>query len=287
MREIALLNATIIAFASQTAVAQAPAPNRAGVVRYLMTSRAEGLDRICIGDRVVFDVRAEREQNPNPPVIVAGVTASGSVLDPAVGTLTPASLKTATPAGSRAFTFRARSAGTTELRFTGMVAAPPQKYTSLTLPVSVVSCKSKQYKVTTVSTWNAGMEIVATIDDGTLIADDQGHFTGSANVKWQTSLIGTASCGAGEYTIPPSKADLVGDIDKSGQLVVTITFQPRDFSGWATCGPSISTSNLATPDPLTLTVATTGGTSTQEHAVTAKNGSFAGSATIVVTPEQD
>lgn len=29
-----------------------------------------------------------------------------------------------------------------------------------------------------------------------------------------------------EYTIPPSKAELAGEIDESNQLVVTITFEP-------------------------------------------------------------
>ena len=131
------------------------------------------------------------------------------------------------------------------------------------------------------------MEIVATIDDGVMKADEQGRFTGSANVNWRTSVIGRAGCGAAEARTGPSRADLTGEINESDQLVVKMTFQPKDFSGWATCGPAgISTGNLATPDPLTIRVATAGGRSTQAQAVTAKNGSFRGSATIVVTPEQ-
>jgi hypothetical protein len=138
--------------------------------------------------------------------------------------------------------------------------------------------------VTSVSTWNAGMEIVATIDSTVLDADDQGHFTGLANVKWWTSRIGSAACGAAEYQTPTSKAHLSAELDASNQLVVTITFEPRDFSGFATCVVSISTSNVATPDPLTIIVPAAGGTSTQPHAVTAKNGSFVGSAASEVIP---
>jgi hypothetical protein len=65
-----------------------------------------------------------------------------------------------------------------------------------------------------------------------------------------------------------------------------ITFQPKEFAGFATCGRSISTSNVGAPDPLIITVAATGGSSTQPHAVTAKNGSFVGSATTVVSRER-
>jgi len=143
-----------------------------------------------------------------------------------------------------------------------------------------------QVKVTSISTWSAGMVIVATIKDAAMHADDQGHFTGSSDVTWQTSVIGGPGCGAAENPISPSKADLTGEIDESNQLVVKITFQPKEFSGFATCGRTISTSNVGALDPLTVTVAMTGGTSTQPHAVTAKNGSFLGSATIVVTPER-
>jgi hypothetical protein len=260
----------------------------------------------------------------NPPQQVAGVTINGSVLDAGYGTLKPASSKTSMrskPPGSAAFTFAALSPGSTELRFTGLLPAallksPGRTYVPLTRDVRIVSCDSpipaaigplapgavpivsrgrevevrkvrvSKVRVTTVSTWSAGMDIVARIDDGVMEADDQGHFTGSANVTWQTSVIGSAGCGAAENSVAPSRADLTGEIDESNQLVVKITFQPRDFSGFATCGPSISTANVATPDPLTISVAATGGTSTQTHAVTAKNGSFVGSATIVVITER-
>lgn len=141
-------------------------------------------------------------------------------------------------------------------------------------------------KVKAISTWSAGMEIIARIDDGVMDADDQGHFSGSASVTWQTSVIGSPGCGAAEYPVAPSRAELAGEIDGSNQLVVRITFEPRDFSGFATCLVTVATSNVGTPHPLTISVPATGGTSTQPHAVTAKNGTFVGSATIVVTPER-
>jgi hypothetical protein len=149
---------------------------------------------------------------------------------------------------------------------------------------TVKSAAISQVTVTSVSTWNAGMTIIATIDSTVMDADAQGHFTGLAHVKWWTSMIGSAGCGAAEHPTPPSKAHLSAELDSSNQWVVTITFEPRDFSGFATCVASISTSNLATPDSLTIIVPAAGGTFTQPHAVTAKNGSFIGSATSEVIP---
>ena len=330
---IVLLLLPTIGGITWTLPAQA-APER--YVFYLTPSGDSGLDRVCAGDSVVFNVIAERrlankrasaladgDGHTNPPQQVAGVTINGSVLDAGYGTLKPASSKTSMrskPPGSAAFTFAALRPGSTELRFTGLLPAAPLKssgrtYVPLTRDVRIVSCDSpiqaavsplapgavpivsivskdrkvevSKVRVTTISTWSAGMDIVARIDDGVMEADDQGHFTGSANVTWQTSVIGSAGCGAAESSVAPSRADLTGEIDESNQLVVKITFQPRDFSGFATCGgQTISTANLATPDPLTISVAATGGTSTQTHAVTAKNGSFVGSATIVVTTER-
>ncbi len=328
--------------ALQTIAVTCTLPAQAATERYgfyLTPSGDTGLDRVCVGDSVVFNVIAERrfakqgagalpdgDEQANASQQIAGVTINGSLLNPGYGTLKPATSTTSTrskPPGSAAFTFAARRPGSTQLRFTGLLASAPLKsvgrtYTPFSRAVRVVACDSpaqpaigssagggvpvisknrrgdvnnfkeiKEIKVTTRSTWSAGMDIVATIKDGVMVADDQGHFTGSANVTWWTSVIGSAGCGAAEYTVPPSKANLAGEFDESHRLVVTITFEPRDFAGFATCGPSsISTSNLATLDPLTVSVPATGGTSTQAHSVTAKNGSFAGSATIVVTPER-
>lgn len=268
---------------------------------YLSTSRDSGLDRVCAGDSVTFRVTAQPQQKE-------GVIVSGSVLNKSYGTLSRASSKTsamATPAGSAPFTFVSIRPGNTTIIFTA-----GRSYASAAREVKIVSCgsmagggqsgpaspgnrkiESKEAKpgalspfnVTSISTWNAGMVITATIDNARMTADGQGHYTGTSDVAWKTSVIGGPGCGAAEYAISPSKADLSGDLDGSNQLVMKITFQPKEFAGFATCGQSISTSNVGAPEPLMITVAATGGSSTQPHAVTAKNGSFVGSATTVVS----
>jgi hypothetical protein len=270
----------------------------------LSTSGDSGLDGLCAGDSVTFRVTAQPQQKE-------GVTVSGSVLNKTYGTLRRATSKTsaaATPAGSAPFTFVSIRPGNTTLSFTA-----GRSYTPASREVRIVSCGSmagggqsgpagpknrttenkdakagtlSPFNVTSISTWNAGMVITATIDNARMSADGQGHFTGSSDVAWNTSVIGGPGCGAAEYAISPSKADLSGDLDGSNQLVMKITFQPKEFAGFATCGRSISTSNIGAPEPLMITVAATGGSSTQPHAVTAKNGSFVGSATTVVSRER-
>ena len=98
---MALVLASIIGSVSPTLPAHA-APGQAGVESneyYLTPSGAGGLDRVCVGGVVVFNVIAERRPGPdgrkdtNPPV-QAGVTVNGSVLNPAYGTLTPTSPET-------------------------------------------------------------------------------------------------------------------------------------------------------------------------------------------------
>lgn len=310
----ALMALLLLAAAEGTAgtLAAQAVPER--VISYLRFSADSALDGVCVGDSVVFNVLA-----------AAGVTINGAVLNPAIGTLKPPSGKSsprsALPA-SVPFTFAALLPGQTTLRFTGLPPVAPSKradrtYAPLARDVEVVACDARnqatmasgaapvppaerqaetsnstvrriaRVTVKTVSTWDVGMVTVARIDDGVMDADDQGRFTGSASVTWQTSVIGGAGCGAAEHPVAPSRAALAGEIDGSSQLVVRITFEPKDFSGLAACGGvAVATSNVGTPSPLTITVPVTGGTSTQRHTVTAKNGSFAGSATVIVTPER-
>ena len=289
----------------------------------LMTYADSALDRVCIGESVEFSVMAIRRNNP--AVRINGVAVRNSVLDPGIGTLSPASRRTSersTPSGSASFTFSGLRLGTTELRFDGVMLAGGPGFETDTLKrrVRVISCGVptqavqppvgggsangvrpasrgiagpgtsltgiSKINVTTRSTWSVGMDIRATIDSAVLVDDGQGRFEGSASVTWWTSVIGSAGCRAAEYRIPPSRAALTGAINANNQLVVKIAFEPRDFSGFATCGPAtISTGNVGTLDTVTVTVPRTGGTITQTHSVTAKNGSFAGSVTVVVGTE--
>jgi hypothetical protein len=290
----------------------------------LITYADSELDRVCAGESVAFSVIAIRPSTGdrvNEVLVIATVPDSTiGKFKQSYGR----TWALYTPPGSVPFTFAGLRPGTTELSFygVGLSVGPGNQTKTLKRPVRVISCDSmikppvatgnsgggpgapggsgilknrkgpvtsariSKVKLTTRSAWSVGMEIRATIEDGVMIPDNEGHFTGSASVTWWTSIIGTAGCGAAEYTIPPSGAALAGEMDEDNQLVVTITFEPRDFSGFATCGPSLSTGNVAMLDPLTIRVPATGGSSTQPHSVTAKNGAFVGSVTVVVATER-
>jgi hypothetical protein len=98
---LALVLAPIIGSVSPPLPAHA-APGQAGVESneyYLTPSGAGGLDHVCVGGVVVFNVIAERRLGPDgrkeaSPPVQAGVTVNGSVLNPAYGTLTPTSPET-------------------------------------------------------------------------------------------------------------------------------------------------------------------------------------------------
>lgn len=288
---MALVLALIIGSAGQTPLAQA-APARVPVKVYMDIVSPK--TTVCAGKTVIYEARVY-----TPPTTIvgikvdryalSGIKVEASSQDKNVGDFTgtkkgfvtrnttalqPLDDFETTP-HSAYFTFKAKKAGKTTLYFEGVAHG---QYVSFDVPVKVINCK---YKVKIVSKWSAGMTIVATSSDGVMTADENGYFTGSANVNWVTSIL----CGI-KSPIAPSKADLTGTINESDQLVVKITFQPTSSSGGGNCGAAgVSTSNFLTPAPLTIRVATTGAVSTrQAQVVTAKNGSFTGTANVYVIP---
>ena len=285
----------------------------------------DALDSVCVKQSVPFSVIAARRSDRRArlnEVLVSGSVLDPSIgtMSPTAQRTAASS----TPSGSAEFIFSGLRVGTTELRFDGALRGDGngnaadgvrRRVTVIActdprsgaqqggnggsgnpaVPVGPVGPKSPapgtthaalaRINVSTRSTWSVGMEIRATIDSATMIADGQGHFAGTATVTWWTSVIGSPSCGAYENAIPRSGAALIGEIDANNQLVVTITFDPRDFSGIATCGPTISTGNVARLDPVRVTVPLAGGMSTQPHGVTARNGIFTGVVTVIVSTD--
>ncbi len=187
------------------------------------------------------------------------------------------------------FIFKSDKPGVTTLRFTAFISnswigANEELTGSIDLLAEEVTVKvGCKVKVNTVSSFKAGMTSVGTMD-GEMRADEQGNFTGSATVNWVTSML----CGISS-PIDPSQADLTGTFNESGQLVGQVTFGSMSSSGGGNCGPaSVATSNFGTLDPLTIKASSDGvSVYTQAQTVTATNGSFTGTATIVVIPEEE
>lgn len=173
------------------------------------------------------------------------------------------------------FKFKAGKPGKTTLYFDGLVGT---EHVAVQLEVKVLPCK---FKVNTVTTWRAGMTSMG-IMDAEMESDENGSFTGTATINWVTSTL----CGGGIVSpIAPGSADLTGTISESGQLVGEITFGPMTSVGGGSC--HAATSNFGTLDPLTIKASSEGvSVYTQSQAVAATNGSFGGTATIVVIPEE-
>jgi hypothetical protein len=300
---IALVLALTIGSAGQISPAQA-APARSTNLRFELKPYPEGPLTISECEFVHFDVIVSKEEQVvlfgrERPVysILSGVNINGSVQNSNIGTLRPPKSSTGfedDDTAAAGFTFTPKKAGKTTITFKATVGtywvgdAQEKNAKQIEVPdkmvqVTVTPCK---FKVTTISSWSAGMDIVAAIDDAVMKADEQGHFTGSANVNWVTSIIGGPGCGA-KSTVAPGKADLTGEINESDQLVGKVTFQPVSASGFAACaGVGISTGNSGIADPLTINVASSGGVSRQaEVSIWKKGGSVTGSAIIIVIPE--
>ena len=289
---IALLLALALGSAGQTPLAQAARPAGASVRYYMDVVNPR--TTLCTGEKVKYTVRVYSQFLSAPPgwtdpelpdpFALQGVKVEANAVPESIGTFTRPNLARVTGSLSDApnsyvigFT-AGKKPGKATLYFEGAVAGYDinMDYVSFNVAVKVINCK---YKVTIVSKWKAGMTSVATMK-GELKSDEKGYFTGSANVNWVTSIL----CGI-KSPIAPSKADLTGTINESGQLVVKITFGPASSVGGGSCDAGgVSTSNSVTPVTLTITVAAKGQVLRKSHVVKAENGSFPGSATITVIP---
>ena len=304
---LALVVILTISSAGQPLLAQASPPGQAGYTlwkHYLTHFGAERLERVCVNDFVVFNVKAERflannttyvgpdgAQYSNPPQQVGGVTVNGSVLNTDIGSLTPGSEKTSlrsNPPGSAVFTFLAKKPGLTELTFTGkifdplsmLVGQPDRIYLPFTLDARVVNCK---FTLTTVSIWRvpgeAQLALVALINEAKLEMDPQGRFSGQARVTWTGGASPVGDCSAA-VVIGDSQANLEGVMDPFGWLNVNVTFQPASV---AISGNCTNGTFGVTADPLHLSVPSTGGSDTLSQVLQGPE-TMQGGAHILVLP---
>jgi hypothetical protein len=302
---IALALALAIGSVSQTLPAQAASvPGDPISIGFKLVVAPEKLPTILCGKKLFLYVAVDKTKykvindktyqipdHVGAPDAKGKLTAGPGTLQPQIGFADD----DGNTVDSTDFIFISDQPGTTTLKFTAFIKnawiGANEKIvngSSVEIEKEVTVKVVCKVLATTISTWSAGMDIVATIDDAVMKADAQGNFTGSATVNWVTSVIGDPGCGA-VSTMAPTKADLTGEINDSDQLVGKVTFQPMSASGFAACaGKRISTSNSGIADPLTIRVAASGGVSTQAQVSTwTKGGSLTGSAIIILVPEED
>lgn len=253
---------------------------------------------------------------PDLPLEISGVVVRGSVADTNIGTLLPPDTSGSyelsdLSVGAADFAFIAKKVGTTILKFDaevgsywdgeGVAHTVSQPHpVHVEVPVKVIPCK---FKVGATSRWHLPgphqFDIVGMIDNAEMKADEQGNFTGSASMNWAVATtVLSPICLSAIFTVSPSQANLTGQMDDSGLLQANLTYSPATASMTQVCkvptGTQTSTLHLQmVPDPLNLSVASSGGTfnKSQVLVVTATDyggtAPLSGSSVIVVIPEQD
>ena len=219
-----------------------------------------------------------------------GISVKATVRDPFIGSVAPPERQTGwrsggTP-GAAPFVFQAKNPGRTTIDFEAKIDTQwsfgivfRRDIVTGKLDVTVEEC---QYKVTVITTFAAGMTSVGIMAEAVITLDEEGLFEGQATVTWVTSMI----CGISS-PISTSETTILATKPVGGDLKVDVSFLPTSSIGGGNCGAiSVTTANSMTLNltPLTITVPSWGGSATQAQTVLATNGSFGGSALIIVTP---
>ncbi len=299
----ALISVLAVGSAGQMTTAQAaPAAADSIPVKFELSVSPEQVAKICpkgkldlyVGmDKTVIKQINGKDWNlpgnvPEPPFI------EGSVIS-GPGTLKKQLQDIDGPPGSSVpFLFTAGKPGKVTLRFTTFVknswvganeevigsGVSVQKEITFT----VIPCK---YQLKTILKFPVPTlyKITVISNDAVMKGDETGSFTGSATMAWAYSEINQEGCSM-SISATDSQVDLSGQLDEDGgQFKGTQTFQPTTVAATVCC-PIVgcrSVSNQGTLDPLTFSVASTGGVVTKA----ATGQAVSGTATIVVMPEED
>ncbi len=301
-RTVFIALALVIGSASLTPPVQAAAAGN--FVEFELSVYPEKLPRICVGQKfslyvgvskTIFKVLNGKEfeipgRAPNP--VATGTKASG------VGTLEKlggGDLMSLT--GENTFIFKSDKPGTATLRFTvpieeswvGAKEVVIGPAVTLVKEITVkVGCKKK---VTTIGQWSvpgpANIFIAATSDDATVEGDEQGSYKGSTTVNWIGSADQVGDC-IGTITIGSSQVNWDGQMDESDQLTLNGTYQPAAGSIHQNCrGVQGDVALELIPDPLQVSLASSGGVYNQSQVLEGPEGPISGSVTIIVVPDEE
>jgi hypothetical protein len=281
---MALALALTVGSAGQPPPAQA-APAGATEIRYqVIATLAKSYGTICVGDKVPISVNVVRTSMDNniqtDSLNISGIWVAGSVQDPGIGKLIIARKRTSfdyEQPGIAGFIFHADKPGKTTLTFKAeihyyqstilkWIYGPAEIVESNPVEVTVEDCK---YNVTAISHWaQGGLKFVALIMETEMTTDAPGHYTGTATVDWFITNTPRPGCSPVMYYYT-SQADLTGSMDADGQqLVVDLAYQVAELQTQtydSNCDANSTLVNFYTPAPLTLSLPSYGGVSTQSQ----------------------
>jgi hypothetical protein len=153
---------------------------------------------------------------------------------------------------------------------------------------------TQAYKISSTHRWAGdGYTATATMEDATLMADDQGNFTGQGTLTWVSTLVPPEDCSIFTGSYAPSQTDMTAQMDKNGQLAVQLNFQPVQYSGTEYCAignfvrSDDSWTVTETLQTLKFSVPAEGGTVPLSQELFGQRSSATGEAVIIVTRVED
>ena len=235
---------------------------------------------------------------PDLPLEISGVVVRGSVSDTNIGILLPSDTSASyelndLSVGAADFAFIAKKVGSTILKFDAEVGnywdgngdahSVSNPYpVHVEVPVKVIACK---FKVMAASNWSASYpgltsNLVANLM-GTMTADEQGHFTGTANVTW--SMASFSPMCSHQHTFSPGMAHLTGDLSDDGNKLSVLIIQDPVTANAVNCA-STNTAQVQAPS-LETAVPASGGTLTYAQPIVVGAMDFNGLTVIAAIPE--
>lgn len=295
--------AFVVVGANQMPLADSASDNSIGVSFELQVNPAHPAS-ICLNHSQKFYIFLARHLSlpqygiPDLPLGISGVVVRGLVANTNIGILLPSDTSGSNDLsdlriGIADFAFIARKVGTTILKFdaevgsywdgNGEAHSVSNPYpVHVEVPVKVISCK---FKVIAASNWSTSYpgltsNLVANLI-GAMTADEQGHFTGTANVTW--SMASFSPMCSHRHTFSPGEAHLTGDLSDDGnKLSVFITQDPVTANA-VNCA-STNTAQVQAPSLETAAPAS-GGTLTYAQPIVVGAMEFNGHTVITAIPE--
>lgn len=184
------------------------------------------------------------------------------------------------------FKFKAGKPGRTTLYFDGLVGT---EHAAVQLDVKVLPCKFK-VKATqqAIVAGGGNFNIVAMTDEVEITGDEQGHFAGTTPVNWVGAASKVGICSVLINVASTTQADLIGDMDESGQLTGNISIEAPETAVTGTCEGVSNTSQMSLiADPLRFSVPPSGGVVRVAQGFVFETANMPGSAVIVIVPVED
>ncbi len=228
---------------------------------------------ICVGEYGAIKVRVvrtltEKATNWKVPIYRTGVEVSATAKDPSIVNLLQLRGVTGFDPdlpGEIEFEFLGEKSGTTSIDFKAPVDRLPgevfinnarsyDNYVDITVSVNVISC---DFEFAANSTFQApGIKVHAVINKLLLKADAQGQYVRTAKVHWVGSWATdryvvngqTLTC-KHNFSAPDSEANITGEVNDSGKLVLYVSYQASSGNWNIDCGGPIKTRDLINLNP--------------------------------------